>query len=207
MIIKWTAYIVWFLIWFCIISFLAVPIKPLAVAGGALTVTLFYALIIFSLIHGFRIVNKYFDMRFKGDIQFNNLERTFVMSVIVLSTITFFKIFYLIYKESSSQINSLDSIDPQTGEKIDHPMFFGPKNYWECILDEMPGTQNDVVARSLVIQCSESFPAQLPIEGKYKVGGFFSVPTKEDCLIEHAKDTPSQFAAKVIYSACYELYY
>ena len=35
---------------------------------------------------------------------------------------------------------------------------FGPTNYHECILEEMPGVKNDQVVRSISMECSEKYP-------------------------------------------------
>ncbi|MDR6495621.1 hypothetical protein J2797_005545 [Paraburkholderia terricola] len=82
----------------------------------------------------------------------------------------------------------------------------GPSNYWECILELAPGTSNDIVANDIELQCGKRFPDKSPLTGKDKVGGLFSVPTADKCVITHGKNTPSFLAARMILVACHELY-
>ncbi len=96
---------------------------------------------------------------------------------------------------------------PDYKEPAVQARFFGPANYWECILELMPGTQNDIVAGNLASQCSKKFPDARALSAKEKVGGLISVPTKDDCLVKHGKNTPSLLAAKMIYGACAQLYW
>lgn len=83
----------------------------------------------------------------------------------------------------------------------------GPSNYFECILDKMPGAQNDPIAASVAQACWREFPNAPPIAPKDKVGGLFSVPHAPDCLMRYAKDVRSNFGAQQIAIACNELYW
>jgi len=38
---------------------------------------------------------------------------------------------------------------------------FGYDNYWDCILDQMPGVQNDVAAGAVMRQCHVQAPNRL----------------------------------------------
>lgn len=212
---KWTYYIIWFAVWFFIFSFLLLPIKPFVAAGGVLMVFVYTFLNGFFLVYGFICINKNDVANTEGEHQLSILDKIFIFCVIAFLILTLFRIFQLMSHDAAHSSVSeahdyFDDIDPQTGERITpapQPGFFGPSNYWECILDTVPGTQNDVVGANLIVQCAKKFPKQSLVAEKDKVGGLFSVPTKDDCLMKYAKNTPSSLAAKAIYAACYQLYY
>jgi len=85
-----------------------------------------------------------------------------------------------------------------------HGGIFGAANYAECILDEMPGASNDLVAQHVIILCHKRFPAGLqPVDRReffpaYKSG--------RECLIDKASNTSNTMASQVISAACYRLY-
>lgn len=83
----------------------------------------------------------------------------------------------------------------------------GPSNFWECVLEKMPGVQNDPVAYQIAADCNTRFPNPPEISGKDKVGGLFSVPHAPECVIRYAKNTRSNFGAQLITAACYQLYW
>lgn len=81
--------------------------------------------------------------------------------------------------------------------------FFGPSNYHECILDEMPGTKNNIVAREIRRKCSKDFPSQGAITKK---SSLFGVDTAGECIIKYGEDVSSKHAASSIRRACRNLY-
>ncbi len=81
---------------------------------------------------------------------------------------------------------------------------FGSCNYYECILDKMPGTDNDVVANQIVFQCIQKCK-DMGQKNKWRIGLSGKV-TAEKCFVKHAKSTRSEQAAIVIRTACYMLY-
>lgn len=80
---------------------------------------------------------------------------------------------------------------------------FGPSNFWECILDEMPGVKNDTAAIEVQRKCYNKFPNTNEFEKKSPL---FGVKTAGDCVLEYAKDVSSPRGAELIKFACYRLY-
>ena len=80
---------------------------------------------------------------------------------------------------------------------------FGSSNYWECILDEMPGVKNDPAAIEVVRKCRKEFPSSTKVEKKSPL---FGVKTAGECVLEYAKDVSSPRGAKLVRAACYRLY-
>ncbi len=80
---------------------------------------------------------------------------------------------------------------------------FGPSNFWECILDEMPGVKNDTVATAIVIKCRKKFPNTTEFEKKSSV---FAPKTANECVIKYAENVSSPKAGGLIKGACYRLY-
>jgi len=80
--------------------------------------------------------------------------------------------------------------------------FFGPDNYYECLLARLPGTANDAIAQQVIAACRKDYPSVVDVEKK---SGIFE-PTPQECAIKKGKDTPSNFAGRAIVMACYRLY-
>lgn len=80
---------------------------------------------------------------------------------------------------------------------------WGPDNFWECILEELPGVKNDAAARELLLLCKKEYPNTYIVEKKAPV---FGISTAGECVIEHAKDVTSRKGAMAIRSACYKIY-
>ena len=201
--------------WFFILSFLILPLKSVAAAGGALMVFVYLFLTGLLLVYGFIFINNSSLANAESESSLSLWDKIFIFCALVLLTLALFRMLQLISDGREIQSgpppahNVFDDIDPQTGERItsvSQTGFFGPSNYWECLLDSMPGTKNDIVGTNLIIQCNKKFPNPSLIAEKDKVGGLFKSPTKDDCIMKYAKDTTSPIAARSIYSACYQLY-
>jgi hypothetical protein len=80
---------------------------------------------------------------------------------------------------------------------------FGPSNFWECILKEMPGVKNEVYARVVIKKCKNDYPNKYV----FKESTLFGVRSFEDCVLKYAKDTINVFGSRAIGKACHELYY
>lgn len=78
---------------------------------------------------------------------------------------------------------------------------FGPDNYYECLLDRMPGVANDFAARQVIADCSKEFPRRVA----EKRSGWLH-PTAGACILKHGKSTGSQLAGRAIAMACRSLY-
>ena len=82
--------------------------------------------------------------------------------------------------------------------------FSDPTNFHECILERLPGVQNDLAAIAETNQCRQEFPDFTPPE---KASHLFTGPeTVDECLRKYAHDTPSNYAANQIRDACFQLY-
>lgn len=81
---------------------------------------------------------------------------------------------------------------------------FGACNYYECILDEMPGVKNDIVARQIIANCASKCPDK-STKKKTRLG-FSGRRTASKCFLKYAKDTTSEVGARVIRYSCYSLY-
>ncbi len=79
-------------------------------------------------------------------------------------------------------------------------------NFATCLLDKMPGIQNDVAANAVYQSCIATHPgAFAPI--KQGAGrGWFGYKTGADCTAEKAGATRSNRAAVLIGVACRKLY-
>jgi len=79
-------------------------------------------------------------------------------------------------------------------------------NMATCILDRMPGAQNQAVAQSVMMVCQQQYPAgmdSIPVgDGR----GWFGYSSGAECTIAKAATTPLQRAAGVIAAACHRLY-
>jgi hypothetical protein len=80
---------------------------------------------------------------------------------------------------------------------------FGASNFYECILDEMPGVKNDPAAREVIIECREDFPKNSQVEKKSPI---FGIKTAGECVLEYGKDVASPLGARYVQGACYNLY-
>lgn len=81
--------------------------------------------------------------------------------------------------------------------------WMGATNYWECILDAMPGAKNDLVAAEIIRACAESFPHD---EGVVENASLFGIRTAGECVLEYGDEVSSPIAAQQIRTACYRLY-
>ena len=80
----------------------------------------------------------------------------------------------------------------------------GPSNYWECILDEMPGVKNDPAAIEVIKKCRNEFPnSSNDMEKKSPIIG---VKTAGECVRDYGKEVSSPMGAKAVQIACYRLY-
>jgi hypothetical protein len=72
--------------------------------------------------------------------------------------------------------------------------------YDECILDNMPGTQNQQVVNEIRRDCR-----QYPRVASKKTS-IFGTTTASECVIDNARDTSSKLGAQLIRNSCYRLY-
>lgn len=79
-------------------------------------------------------------------------------------------------------------------------------NYATCILDKMPGTQNDVAATAIYQVCQSQHPAGMDGVTQGSGRGMFGFKSGPECTAKKAGDTRSNRAAVAIGVACRRLY-
>ncbi len=80
---------------------------------------------------------------------------------------------------------------------------FGNDNFYECILDKMPGEKKFSDANRIYRNCRTEYPAAERIE---KQRSLFGIQTSGECLREYGEDH-KQAGLAWIKQACYNLYY
>ncbi|BCX82539.1 hypothetical protein MIT9_P2125 [Methylomarinovum caldicuralii] len=80
---------------------------------------------------------------------------------------------------------------------------FGPDNYWECLLDEMPGTLTYGGSMEKLAQCKKRFPDPTA----YKPGkGLLGPKDFQGCLAKYLETTKEALARHSIQNACFRLF-
>ena len=78
-------------------------------------------------------------------------------------------------------------------------------NYATCLLDKLPGTQNDVAAQAIYQVCNSKHGGiQTVAQGSGR--GLFGYDSGAECTAKKAADTRSNRAAHMIGVACRKLY-
>ena len=78
-------------------------------------------------------------------------------------------------------------------------------NFATCLLDKLPGTQNDVAAQAIYQVCkSKHGGLQAVAQGSGR--GLFGYDSGAECTAKNAGDTRSNQAAHMIGAACRKLY-
>ncbi len=80
---------------------------------------------------------------------------------------------------------------------------FGPSNYWECVLENISGTQSDNAARAIIRNCNEKFSGDESIEKK---SNWFGPSNRDECIIEYGKNVSGKFSSRLLIAACNRLY-
>ena len=79
-------------------------------------------------------------------------------------------------------------------------------NYATCILDKMPGAQNDVAATAVYQVCIAEHPGGNNAVAQGSGRGMFGLKSGAACTAKKAGDTRSNRAAVMIGAACRRLY-
>lgn len=79
-------------------------------------------------------------------------------------------------------------------------------NYATCLLDDLPGTQNDVAAHATMQVCQGKHPGGLEAVQQGSGRGIFGYNSGAECTAKKAGETRSQRAAYMIGAACRQLY-
>jgi hypothetical protein len=84
-----------------------------------------------------------------------------------------------------------------------HAGLFGADNWDECILDRMPGVQNNIAAYAVERSCNDEFG---PPSVRPQPGIFARYKSADQCVVDKSRGTASFSAAERITVACRRLY-
>ena len=76
-----------------------------------------------------------------------------------------------------------------------------PGNFYECILDDMPGVRNNIAAREIMLNCRKDFPDAGTPETKSSWGG-----SARDCVVKYGKSAVGEIGPNLIRRSCYALH-
>lgn len=79
-------------------------------------------------------------------------------------------------------------------------------NFATCILDKMPGTQNDIAASAVYQVCQGKHPGLIAAVAQGSGRGIFAFDSGAECTAKKAGETRSQRAAMLVGVACRRLY-
>ena len=79
-------------------------------------------------------------------------------------------------------------------------------NYATCLLDKLPGTQNDVTAHANMQVCTGKYPGGIESVSQGQGRGLLGFNSGAECTAKKAGDTRSNRAAVLIGVACRKLY-
>lgn len=79
-------------------------------------------------------------------------------------------------------------------------------NFATCILDEMPGIQNDPAAYAVHQMCTAKFPKVMNEVAQGSGRGWFGYSSGAECAAKLAGKTQSRQAGAFIFFACNRLY-
>lgn len=79
-------------------------------------------------------------------------------------------------------------------------------DYATCLLDRLPGVQNDAAATAAYQLCMSKHPGGLAAVKQGAGRGFLGFDSGAECTLKKAADTRSNRAAHMIGAACRKLY-
>lgn len=79
---------------------------------------------------------------------------------------------------------------------------FGYSNYYECVLDKMPGVKNDIAAHAIIRSCREKAP-ETDVGSTFLSFGRMS---RTECIAKYAKEVASEVGVIQVRIACNRLY-
>lgn len=79
-------------------------------------------------------------------------------------------------------------------------------NFAECLLDKLPGVQNDATAYAAAQLCTSKYPERYDSIEQGSGRGLFSYESGAECALDKGADTLSSSAAGQIRVACNRLY-
>lgn len=79
-------------------------------------------------------------------------------------------------------------------------------NFAECILDRMPGAQNDAVAGAIYRACLSEHPGGLDSVKQGSGRGFFGYDSGNECIIKKGEKIASRIGGNLLTGSCNKLY-
>lgn len=86
------------------------------------------------------------------------------------------------------------------------PAFAAGSNFAECIIDRMPGAQNDAVAGAIFRTCLAEHPGGLDAVSQGSGRGWFSYESGNECIIKKGEKIISRNGGNMLTGACNKLY-
>ncbi len=86
------------------------------------------------------------------------------------------------------------------------PLYASASNYATCLLDKLPGLENDNAAYAAVQVCTGNYPKRFDPIPQGSGRGFFGYDSGAECALDKSGDTRSQTASYQIRVACNRLY-
>ncbi|HAR06384.1 MAG TPA: hypothetical protein DCR72_12570 [Pseudomonas sp.] len=86
------------------------------------------------------------------------------------------------------------------------PVLAQADNYATCMLDSLPGIQNDAAVYAAAQVCNGQHPERYSSVRQGSGRGFLAYKSGAECALEKSRDTRSQLAAQQIRVACNRLY-
>lgn len=83
---------------------------------------------------------------------------------------------------------------------------FAAENFAECIVDRMPGAQNDAVAGAIYRTCEAEFPGGIDSVPQGAGRGWFSYKSGNECIIKKGEKIISRNGGYMLTAACNKLY-
>lgn len=79
-------------------------------------------------------------------------------------------------------------------------------NFAECIIDRMPGAQNDAVAGAIHRACLQEHPGGLDAVPQGSGRGWFSYESGNECIIKKGEKIASPRGGMILTGSCNKLY-
>lgn len=110
---------------------------------------------------------------------------------------------------SNKAVPSAESSEPRANpdhQEQQTPVASLAGNYATCLLEHLPGMQNDAAARAAINLCASENPGGIASVAQGSGRGFLGYKSGAECAMKKAAETHSQIAGNGIYMACRKLY-
>lgn len=86
------------------------------------------------------------------------------------------------------------------------PAIAAGSNFAECIIDRMPGAQNDAVAGAIARTCLAEHPGGITAVPQGSGRGWFGYESGNECIIKKGEKIVSRMGGNLLTEACNRLY-